>query len=77
MPSKVVCIELLSCMDALQATYQNTNTMEEGNRSEIVLSQHVNHGFYAALLIGRIVRLGKVSDAGPKSKRCPSYHSPA
>ena len=39
-------------MDAFDARGQNTNTMEEGDRSEIFLSQHVDHGFYAALLIG-------------------------
>jgi hypothetical protein len=39
-------------MDAFESWGQNTNTMEEGDRSEIFPSQHVDHGFYAALLIG-------------------------
>ena len=55
--SKVVGVGWGSCMDAFGEWEQNTDTMEEGDRSEIV-PQPVRHGFNAALLIGLTVRFG-------------------
>jgi len=49
----------------------------KGTVQRFDLSQYVDHSFNAALLIGLAVRFRKISDAGPKSKRCPSHHSPA
>jgi hypothetical protein len=44
--------KFVSGMDAFEGRDQNTDTMEEGDRSRIDLSQHVDHSFNAALLIG-------------------------